>query len=555
LHFLPGKFLSAFGRQALLEGFVNPRFKNPHFLLFLRILVLFFLQYVLGKWFLNLSVAGGIEISGWSSLGLALAAFVIWGYKVWPGIFLGAIFTNLSAGLSLGFSMGLAAAKTLEEILAAYLVRRFANGRHAFDRPRDVLVYFLVAGVGVTALGAFLGRITLHLGAYQSLDIRTPVWLTWWLGGMAKNLVVAPLLIIWANQPRVQWSRINWLEEGFLLIFIVLISETVFTGMFFPGGRRHSMSFLCIPPLIYAAYRFGQRETATATAILAGIAVWNTMEGRGPFLGEGMSVGTSLLVLQVFLSVTAIIPLLLSSALSEEKRTLEGLKKAKEELLRSNNDLDQFANVAAHDLQEPLRMVVSYMQLVKDKYKDQLDSDGKEFIDFAVNGGKRMQALLLGLLEYARVGSKGKEFEPVSFEEVFGETAANLKIRIEELGARLTHGPLPVVMGERIQLIQLLQNLFANALKFHGPEKPEVRLTARKKGKEWIFECQDNGIGIDPKYFERIFIVFQRLHTREEYEGMGVGLAVCRKIVERHGGRIWVESKIGKGSRFYFTLP
>jgi signal transduction histidine kinase len=531
------------------------RVKKPTLMLFLKILALFFLQYFFGKWILNLSVAGGIEISGWSSLGLALAAFVLWGYKVWPGILLGAVFTNYRAGLSLGFSLGLAIAKTLEEILAAYWVRRFANGRRAFDRPQDVLKYFLIAGVGATALGAVLGKITLQLGVYHALDANNPVWLTWWLGGMAKNLIVAPFLILWANEPRVSWSRARWLEAAILLALIVTINELVFTGSFFPGGHHHSMSFLCLPMLIYAAYRFGQRETATATAVLAIMAVWHTLEGQGPFLGVGMSVGTSLLVLQVFLSVSAFIPLLLTSAISEEKRNFAELKKAKEELLRSNTELHQFANVASHDLQEPLRMVVNYLQLVKLRYRDKLDQEGQEFIEFAVNGGKRMQDLLHGLLEYARVGSKGKEFKPVPFEGIFVEAVANLKIRIEELRAQVRHGPLPTVVGDRVQLIQLLQNLFANALKFHGSKEPEVRLTAWKSGREWVFECRDNGIGIDPKYFERIFIIFQRLHAREEYEGTGLGLAVCKKIVERHGGRIWVESEPGKGSRFFFTMP
>jgi signal transduction histidine kinase len=372
---------------------------------------------------------------------------------------------------------------------------------------------------------------------------------------MAKNLVVAPFLILWMNQPRIQCARAQWFEAALTLSLIVWINEEVFMGSLLPQGHHYSLTFLCIAPLIYTAYRFNQRETATGTAILAAIALVNTLTGRGPFTSAEIPQELSLLILQIFLCVSAGIPLLLASALAEEKRALEDLRKTRAELLRSNNDLQQFATVAAHDLSEPLRMVVNYLQLVAERYRDKLDADGKEFIGFAVDGGVRMQKLLQGLLEYSRVESKKKDFQPVPSEEVFRAAVNNLKVRIQETEAKVTHDALPVVLGEETQLTQLFQNLIANSLKFHNSVSPEVHLAAEKKGDEYIFECRDNGIGIHPKDFQRIFIIFQRLHPREEYGGLGVGLAVCKRIVERHGGRIWVESEPGKGSRFFFTLP
>lgn len=226
-----------------------------------------------------------------------------------------------------------------------------------------------------------------------------------------------------------------------------------------------------------------------------------------------------------------------------------------EELQRSNQELEQFAYVASHDLQEPLRMVSSYMQLIERRYKGKLDADADQFIDFAVDGAKRMQALIQALLAYSRVGSRGKPLEPTSCAKVLEEVMSNLQLAIEEAGAIVTHDEMPTVMADATQLSQLLQNLISNALKFRGAEAPRIHLGVKKEKGNWKFSVHDNGIGIEKQFFDRIFVIFQRLHTRGEYPGTGIGLAVCRKIVERHGGRIWLESEPGKGTTFYFTIP
>ena len=280
---------------------------------------------------------------------------------------------------------------------------------------------------------------------------------------------------------------------------------------------------------------------------------------------------------------------------SDRRAVEEALAAHGRELARSNEELEQFAYVASHDLQEPLRMVASYTQLLARRYRGQLDADADEFIGYAVDGVTRMQALINDLLEYSRVGTRDVESTAVSLGSVLDRVLQNLASRIEETGAVFTNDVLPTVRGDRVQLTQVFQNLIGNAIKFRGDRPPHggcrpglrrrrgladggstrprrdarrsrrmwcgvrcmtaERRTATREAEEWHLAVRDHGIGIAPEFQERIFVIFQRLHSRSEYPGTGIGLSICRKIVERHGGRIWVESKPGSGSTFHFTLP
>jgi PAS domain S-box-containing protein len=248
----------------------------------------------------------------------------------------------------------------------------------------------------------------------------------------------------------------------------------------------------------------------------------------------------------------------ISRDITARKAAEQALATKNEELLRSNRELEQFAYVASHDLQEPLRMVASYTQLLGRRYAGKLDAEADEFIGYAVGGAKRMQALINDLLTYSRVGTQGKPFAWTELQHVVKLALNNLHVAITEIGARIHVGSLPRVMGDETQLVQLYQNLISNALKFRGPKPPEIALESNLRPgppAEWVMSVRDNGIGIEARHFERIFVIFQRLHGREDYPGTGIGLAVCKKVVERHGGRIWVESQPGQGSTFFFALP
>ena len=240
---------------------------------------------------------------------------------------------------------------------------------------------------------------------------------------------------------------------------------------------------------------------------------------------------------------------------TERKQIKKKLKRTLADLKRSNTDLQQFAYVASHDLQEPLRMVASYTQLLEERYQDKLDTDAKEFIQFAVDGALRMQRLINDLLSYSLVGARQKPVKPTDCNSVLSQVIANLSVTIEQNNVIITNDDLPTVMADASQMQELFKNLVGNAIKFRSEHAPRVHVSAKQNGNKWLFSVQDNGLGIDPQYNDKIFLIFQRLHSKEEYPGTGIGLAICKRIVERHGGKIWVDSNVGMGSTFYFTLP
>jgi integral membrane sensor domain MASE1 len=273
---------------------------------------------VAGKLGLLLAFVHASATAVWLPTGIALAAFLILGYRVWPGIFLGAFLVNISTEGSLATSIGIATGNTLEGVAGAYFVNRFACGRRAFDQPQNVLTFAVLAGLASTTVSATCGVTSLALGGFADWTTYGPIWLTWWLGDVAGDLVVAPFLILWSVNRRLQWSRAQLAEAALLCAVLVLVTLAVFGGLFSPHVNKYPLEYLCIPALVWAAYRFGPRETATANIILAGLAIWGTLRGFGPFALSAPN--ESLLLLQAFTGVTSVSALTFASVVSKKRR-------------------------------------------------------------------------------------------------------------------------------------------------------------------------------------------------------------------------------------------
>jgi light-regulated signal transduction histidine kinase (bacteriophytochrome) len=252
------------------------------------------------------------------------------------------------------------------------------------------------------------------------------------------------------------------------------------------------------------------------------------------------------------LILVGIVVALLSEQISRREQELNNII---EDLKRSNEDLQQFAYVASHDLQEPLRAIVSFSQLLEEKYIDKLDKDGKEFISFITNGAKKMNVLIKDLLTYSRITTHAEPPALHDLDEILKDALYNLHEAIKESGAKVTYDKMPILKVDRTQFLQLFQNFISNAIKFRRNIPPVIHIGVREGNVAWLFSIKDNGIGIESKYFDRLYNIFYRLHTQEEYPGTGIGLPICKKIIQRYGGKIWVESEVGKGTTFYFTIP
>jgi PAS domain S-box-containing protein len=304
--------------------------------------------------------------------------------------------------------------------------------------------------------------------------------------------------------------------------------ETLVPGRFRAAHGEHYFAEPRVPPAGAAMELAGWRKDGTGFPIEVALSYVSTPEGPLAFA--------------------------MVNDISERIKSADQLKHVNEELRRSYTELDQFAHLASHDLQEPLRMVTSYLQLIERRYNDRLDDDGRDFIHFAVDAAKRMRALIKDLLDFSRTGTDSANREPVDARILLDNALSNLKSAIDESGAQVTSDCLPVVAVDPVLFTQVFQNLIANAIKFQKAPPPSVHISAQREAREWIFSVRDNGIGIEPHHHDRIFRIFERLHPTEQFSGSGIGLAITRKIVERHGGRIWVDSQSGTGSTFHFSI-
>lgn len=529
----------------------------------------------------------------WPPTGIALAAFLILGRRVWPGIFLGAFAANATTAGSWATSLAIATGNTLEGLVGAFLIERFAGGREVFHRPQDIFKFAVLAGLLSTAVSATVGVTSLSLGGFAEWDRYGAVWLTWWLGDAGGALVVAPCLILWAADLHLRWCYGKAMETAFFFLTLVFVGLVVFAGLFSPMERSYPLDFLCLPLLIWSAFRLGQRETATASLILAGLAIWGTLHGLSPFAMKDQNA--SLLLLQAFMGVATMVSLAVAAVVAQhklaknvlrethsalelevEERTaallkavakleseVTGRRQAEkalelktEELLRSNAELDQFATVVSHELQEPVRKILAFGEILK-TIKADPGSEEWQYAQRMGDAARRMERLIHDILSLSRVMTNAKPLESVDLNETIKDVAADFKDRISQAGGKMTAGPLPILKADGLQMSELFGNLVSNAYKFRKKEEPlRINVTSGPVQKGYIeIRVEDNGIGFEEQYLDRIFKPFQRLHRRGEYEGSGMGLAICQRILLRHGGVISAKSRPGNGSVFIVTLP
>jgi len=329
------------------------------------------------------------------------------------------------------------------------------------------------------------------------------------------------------------------------------------------GGHPVDYRFLSVNPAFERMTGLREADVIGRTALEVmpeTEPMWIERYGRVALTGEGVQFTEYSGVLKRHFEIAAFRPqpgqfATVFMDVTERKAAEERLQSTLADLEHSNKELEQFAYIASHDLQEPLRMVSSYTQLLAQRYESQLDDKARKYIHYAVDGAIRMQSLINDLLAYSRVGTRGRTPEPADAHAILGEAIRNLASAIEENRAIITSEDLPTVRADGSHLLLVFQNLLANAIKFRGKDLPCIHVSAQERPADWVFSVKDNGIGIEPQHAERVFVIFQRLHTREEYPGTGIGLSICQRIIERHGGKIWFESEPGIGTTFFFTVP
>jgi signal transduction histidine kinase len=532
-----------------------------------------------GKLGLQLAFVNASATAVWPPAGIALAAVLLLGNRVWPGIWLGAFLVNVTTQGTIATSLGIATGNTLEAVLGAWLVGRFADGPGAMEEARSIFKFVFLAAVCSTAVSATFGVTSLALGGYASWDGYGAVWLTWWLGDLVSDLTIAPLLIIWCRQPSPRFDARRTGELAFLLLLVWFVSEFVFGGWFTTRRANYPLEYAGLPALLWAAFRFGSHGAAAAAFVMSAAAIWGTLRGHGPFATNDPN--ESLLLLQAFMGVMTLTGLVLAAAVGARRRAeavlreSHGLLQASAETIKQlnleleqrverrtaelrekNNELEAFCYSIAHDLRAPLRAMQGLASALAEDYGPALDKVGHEYTSRIKQSAQCMDELIQDLLDYSRISRDELKLSPVDLEAAVREVVVSVDQEIERKGATVRlRGRLPGVMAHRTTLVQMLANLFSNALKFvQDGAAPRIEIWTEDCGRFARLWMADNGIGIDSLYHEQIFGVFERLHGSDVYPGTGIGLAIVRKGAERMGGRAGVESKPGEGSQFWIEL-
>ena len=518
---------------------------------------------IAGKFGLALAFVHPSASPVWPPTGISIAVLLYLGYRFWPAVFLGALFVNWSADHFL-VSFAIATGNTLEGLCAAWLVNRFAGGREAFYRARNVFAYAVFAGLLSTAVSASIGVTALALSGSATWAGYPVVWMTWWLGDAGGGLLLAPVLLLWLENPRVEWLYARWAEVGLLLAAVVAVSLFVF-GTLGPFGSGHTpTSFLSLPLLMWAAFRFGPRETVTITFIVAAIAIYGTMNDLGPF--AGISANTGLLLLQGYMATIATFALAVSAQVAEinaahreraERLRLEELARRRAEEL--NRAKDQFLATISHELRTPLNAMLSWLYVARAM---DVDDAMKERALEVIEGNTRHQIRLIeDLLDVSRMLSGKYRLEPMTIDlgAVINSALDTVKLAAENKGIQLECrlDESIFVWGDAVRLQQVVWNLLTNAVKFTpGGGRVEIRLAA--DGPDAVITVSDTGPGVPEEFVSHLFEPFMQADASitRRHGGLGLGLSIVHQLVQLHGGTVTsVNAGAGQGAIFSVCIP
>jgi signal transduction histidine kinase len=512
--------------------------------------------YVLaGKLGLSLAIVHPSASAVWAPTGIAIAALLWMGSAAWPAIFVGAFLVNVITAGSIATSLGIASGNTLEALIGAFLVTRFAGGRHAFDRARDTFRFAFLAGMVSTAVSATIGVASLTVGGYGHWADFGPTWMTWWMGDMGGALVVAPLLLLWSDGARRPRARAHLGETVLLAASLVIVGLLVFGWTFAPGARAHPLAFLCMPVLVWAAFRFDQRTAASATFAFSVIAVLGTLRGAAPL--ERWDLNASLMVLQVFMGVASVSTLALAAVVAEGRRVEDAIRTTSAELRGAMTDLEAFSHAISHDLRSPVGAVLNYANVIEEGYGSSLGEEGVRMLGRVRASAESAATMLDQLVQVGSVGHGREERQEIDMtslaREVHGEIlaagggAADIRFELPAL---------PPAWGSAVLVRCVLRNLFSNAVRYtRDREDPRIVLTSTVGDSENTYSVIDNGIGFPPGRQGMLFEPSRRVNGTRPLEGAGLGLAIAARIIQQHRGRIWAESDGATGARVSFTLP
>jgi signal transduction histidine kinase len=534
--------------------------------------------YVLaGKIGLQLALFHPSATPVWPPTGMTLAAFLLLGYWIWPAIFIGAFVVNVTTAGSLATSLGIASGNTLEGLLGAMLVNRFANGRQVFTRQRDVFWFLLLAALVSPTVSATLGVTSLSLGGYAEWANYEAIWMTWWLGDAVGALIVAPALLLWATESPTGPSRSHVPELAASFGLLGLVTAIVFWSGPSMAGPRYPMAFLIFSLLAWVAVRLGPRDTATAVLLCVGIAIWGTSRGYGPF--EPTSTGETLLLLQAFVAVIAVTALALAVGVSERKRAEEALEDLNQTLERRIQERTRtlqatveqlqeydrlksaFVGIVSHELRTPVTSIKGLAENMREGLLGPLNEKQQHYLSRIHFNAERLSRLLRELLDLSKIESGTMELRPthLSLQEVVADLLDGFLPMARQKAVAIDADcmrDMPKVYADRDKLYAVMANLVENAVKF-TPAGGRIQLGAELVDDRCVkIAVSDTGCGIAKEHLPKIFDKFYRAPSGSDpAAGAGLGLAIAKGLVELHGGTLIVESAPGKGSLFSFTLP